>query len=55
MGETILLGLGWIPQSDTPPLRTKLHCTALRFVPRSIMKGRGELSRVKMNAQKRRP
>ena len=32
MGETILLGLGWIPQSETPPLRNEapLYCVALR-------------------------
>jgi hypothetical protein len=32
MGETILLGLGWIPQSETPPLRNEapLNCVALR-------------------------
>jgi len=32
MGETILLGLGWIPQSQTPPPRNEapLNCVALR-------------------------
>jgi hypothetical protein len=32
MGETILPGLGWIPQSETPPLRNEapLYCVALR-------------------------
>ena len=32
MGETILLGLGWIPQSEAPPLRNEapLYCVALR-------------------------
>ena len=32
MGETILLGLGWIPQSETPPLKNEapLYCVALR-------------------------
>jgi hypothetical protein len=38
---------------QTHQLRTKPNCVALR--PRSIMKWRGELSRVKMNANKRRP
>ncbi len=32
MGEMILLGLGWIPQSETPPLRNEapLNCVELR-------------------------
>ena len=32
MGETILLGLGWRPQSETPLLRNEapLNCVALR-------------------------
>ena len=32
MGETILLRLGWIPKSETPPLRNEapLYCVALR-------------------------
>ena len=32
MRETILLGLSWIPQNETPPLRNEaqLNCVALR-------------------------
>jgi len=42
-------------QNPTPSTKdeAQLNCVALR--PRSIMKWRGELSRVEMNAKKRRP
>ena len=56
------LGLGAVAwprgknKTQTHQLRNEaqLNC-AFRFVPNSIMKWCGELSRVKMNAKKRRP
>jgi len=55
VGGARLHALGTKDKIQPPQLRTKLNWTALRFVPHSIVKWRGELSRVKMNAKKRRP
>ena len=57
MRETILLGLSWIPQNETPSTKerssTELRCAS--FVARLCSGVESWLSRVKMNAKKRRP
>jgi len=55
MGQRAVVCLVTRNKTQTHQRRNEAQLPALLFVPSSIMKWRGELSRVKMNAKKRAP